>query len=267
VVENYPDSIFAPKAQEKAIFCQQRLAENELYVAQFYLRKGKYSAAEKRASSVLRKYPVCGLHDEALYYLAFALHKQEKDPQALVHLTKLMQDYPQSPFAKEGRKLLASLKTEGVVVAAPTREEVGMKEYGPVGTVEVGFPFRITAKSTQNIVEQNAILYTGDVVALGKEVTIRCESLQLTMGADNAPKEMVAREEVVVKSGEQEFFCKKAVWSPTQMTMVMTEDAKIRGIAEWTRGDEITLHLDTGKVEIKGEKVEKLEEEKKAGMF
>jgi outer membrane protein assembly factor BamD len=257
VVENYPDSIFAPKAQEKLLFCQRRLAENELYIAQFYIRKGKYTAAEKRASSAMRKYPASGLNDEALYYLALALHKQEKDPQALVHLTKLMQDYPQSPFAKEGRKLLASLKTEGMVAAAPAREEAGVKEYGPAGTVGAGLPFRISAKNTQNIAEQNTILYTGDVVALGEEVTIRCESLQLTMGADNVLKEMVAREEVVVKSGEQEFFCKKAVWSPTQLTMVMTEDAKIRGIGEWTRGDEITLHVDTGKVEIKGEKVEK----------
>jgi outer membrane protein assembly factor BamD len=259
VVANYPDTIFAQKAQEKILFCQRRLAENELYITHFYLRKGKYSAAEKRASSALAKYPACGLDDEALYCLAFALHKQEKDPAALTPLTQLVQDYPQSPFAKEGRKLLASLKVEGVVAASPASEEVGVRGSKPLATGGEAFPFRITANSTKDILEQNAILYTGGVVALGEEVTIHAESLLLTMGAGDVPKEMVARDEVVVKRGEQEFFCKKAVWSPTEKTMVMTEDAKIRGIGEWTRGDEITLHWDTGKVEIKGEKVEKME--------
>ncbi|MCJ7663445.1 MAG: hypothetical protein MUO24_04320, partial [Desulfobacterales bacterium] len=111
---------------------------------------------------------------------------------------------------------------------------------------------------TKNILEKNAILYTGDVVALGEEVTIHSQSLLVTMDEGNLPKEMVARGEVVVKSGEQELFSKKAVWSPTEKTMVMTEDAKIRGIGEWIRGDEITLHLDTGRVDIKGKKIEKI---------
>jgi lipopolysaccharide export system protein LptA len=83
------------------------------------------------------------------------------------------------------------------------------------------------------------------------------------MGKGDVYKEMVARKEVVIKKGEEEFICNKAVWSAAQKTVVMTEDAKIRGVGEWTRGDEITLHLDTGKVEIKGEKVEQMQQEEK----
>jgi outer membrane protein assembly factor BamD len=262
VTANYPDTIFAQKAQEKIIFCQRRLAENELYIARFYLRKGKYAAAEQRASSALTKYPASGVGDEALYYLAFALHKQERDAEALTPLTLLVGDYPQSPFAKPAGKLLASLKAEGTIAASSLTEEIGMREVRPFDQGSEALPFRVTAKSTKNIRENNAILYTGDVVALGEEVTIRCESLLLTMGADNAPKEMVAREEVVVTTGrKEEIFGKKAVWSPTQKTIVMTEDAKLRGPGEWTRGDEITLYLDTGKIEIKGAKVESIREQ------
>ncbi len=261
VVANYPETIFAQKSQEKIIFCQRRLAENELYVAHFYLRKGKYSAAEKRAVSALAKYPASGVDDEALYYLAFALHKQQKDSEALTPLKQLVQDYPQSPFAKEGRKLLAGLKPEGVFAASTGSKEVSMmQEARPLEKGGKDLPFKITANSTKNILEKNAVLYTGDVVALGEDVTIRAESLLLTMGPGNVPKDMVARKEVVIKMGGQEFFCKKAVWSPTEKTMVLTEDAKLRGIGMWTRGDEITLHLDTGKVEIKGEKVEVMQE-------
>ena len=264
VVANYPNTVFAQKSEEKIVFCQRRLAENELYVADFYLRKGKYPAAEKRASSALAKYPDSGIKDQALYYLALALHKQERDPEALTPLTFLVRDYPQSLFAKPGKQLLASLKAQGVVTASTMNESLAItaRDAKPLDKTEKDLPFRITANSSRNIPENNAILYTGNVVALGDEVTVRCESLLLTTGTGDVYKEIVARNEVVVKSGEQEFFCKKAVWSAAQKTVVMTEDAKIRGVGEWTRGDEITLHLDTGKVEIKGEKVEQMEQEK-----
>ncbi|MCJ7665045.1 MAG: outer membrane protein assembly factor BamD [Desulfobacterales bacterium] len=261
VVVNYPDSIFAQKAQEKIIFCRRRLAENELYIAYFYLRHGNYAATEKRSAATLAKYPASGVDDEALYYLALALHKQERDSEALTPLKQLVGDYPQSTFAKPGKKLLASLKTQGVAAASPAGEEVGMREARPLEKAGRTLPFRIIAKNTKNILEKNAILYTGDVVALGEEVTIHSQSLLVTMGDGNLPKEMIARDEVVVKSGEQELFSKKAVWSPIEKTMVLTEDAKIRGIGEWIRGDEITLHLDTGRIDIKGKKLDKIVEE------
>ncbi len=257
VVANYPDSVFAEKAQEKIIFCRRRLAENELYIAYFYLREGKYAAAEKRSFATLAKYPASGVDDEALYYLALALHKQERNAEALTPLTQLVGNYPQSTFAKPGKKLLASLKAQGVVAAVPPGQEIDLREARPRDNAVKALPFRITAKNTKDILEKNAILYTGEVVALGEEVTIRCESLLLTMDEGNLPKEMVARDEVAVKRGEQEFFSKRAVWSPVAKTLVMTENAKIRGDeGTWISGDEITLHLDTGKLEIKGRKVE-----------
>lgn len=257
VVANYPDSIFAEKAQEKIIFCRRRLAENELYIAHFYLRQGKYAAAEKRSFATLAKYPASGVDDEALYYLAMALHKQERNAEALTPLTQLVGNYPQSTFAKPGKKLLAGLKAQGVVAAAPMGQEIGLREDRPYDNAVKALPFRITAKNTKNILEKNAILYTGQVVALGEDVTIRCESLLLIMNEGNLPKEMLARDEVVVKRGKQEIFSKKAVWSPVAKTLVMTEDAKMRGEeGTWIRGDEITLYLDTGKLDIKGKKVE-----------
>jgi outer membrane protein assembly factor BamD len=253
VVANYPDTIFAQKAQEKIIFCRRRLAENELYIARFYLRKHKYVAAEKRASSALEQYPSSGVDDKALYYLAFALHKQERDPEALTPLTLLLENYPQSEFAKPGGRLLASLQAQGVDAASPTGEEMGMREAGPLEPTGETPSIRITADRTEKLLEKNAILYSGNAMAREEETVIRAESILLTMDKDNIPTELLAKDEVVVRRGENEIFSKKAVWSPAQKTIVMTEDAKIRepgGV--WTRGDEITLYVDTGRLEIKG---------------
>jgi outer membrane protein assembly factor BamD len=253
VVANYPDTIFAEKAQEKIIFCRRRLAENELYIARFYLRKHKYTAAEKRASSALEKYPASGLDDKALYYLAFALHKQERDPEALTPLTLLVEKYPQSEFAKPGGRLLASLQAQGVVAVSPASEELGMREARPLEPTGETSPFRIMADRTEKLLDRNAILYTGNAVARGEETIIRAESIMLTMNDDNVPTEMVVRDEVVVRKGGNELFSKKAVWSPTEKTIVMTEDVKMResgGV--WTRADEIIIYLDTGRIEVQG---------------
>jgi len=170
-------------------------------------------------------------------------------------LTLLVENYPQSEFAKPGGRLLASLQAQGVVAVSPASEEMGIREARPLEPTGDTFPFRIMADRTENILERNAILYTGNAVARGEETIIRAKSILLTMDDDNVPTEMVVRDEVVVRRGENELFSKKAVWSPTQKTIVMTEDAKIRepgGV--WTRGDEITLHLDTGRLEVKGAK-------------
>ena len=255
VVANYPGTVFAGKAPEKIAFCRCRLAEHELYVAHFYLRKDEYAAAEKRAYTALEKYPASGVDDKALYYLALALHKQEKDAAAFTPLQLLVEDHPQSPYAKPGERLLASLKDEGVVAGTPMGGEVVARAGGLWEEGETS-PFRITARKQEDLTGMNAILYTGDAVALGDQVTIRAESILLTKDEAGAPTELVARDEVLVKQGENEIFCNKAVWSPTENIIVMTEDAKIRGIGEWTRGDKITLDLDTGRMEVTGERVE-----------
>jgi outer membrane protein assembly factor BamD len=261
VVANYPGSLFAKKAEEKIAFCRRRLAENELYIAQFYLRRGKYAAAEKRSSATLAKYPACGVDDEALYCLALALHKQERNSEALPPLTKLVADFPQSTLAKPGKELLASLKAQGVVAAspaaAPVGQEAGLREAKPLEKQVKALPFGITAKNTKNIPEKNSILYTGDVTAVGEEVTIHCESLLLTMDEGNLAKEMVAWEEVVVKGYNREIVSKKAVWSPVEKTLVMTDNARLKAEeGGWITSDAITLHLDSGLLDMKAQKVE-----------
>jgi lipopolysaccharide export system protein LptA len=155
---------------------------------------------------------------------------------------------------------VASLKAQGVVAASTVRDERARlnEPRGEIGTEAV--PFRIIARNTARVPEENAIMYTGEVAAFGSDVTIRSESLLLSLEESGAPREMVAMGQVRVLGGGEEIFCNKAVWSPTRQLLVMTGDARIRGAAEWIRGDEITLHLDTGRIAIKGREVQRMEE-------
>ncbi|WP_025322588.1 outer membrane protein assembly factor BamD [Deferrisoma camini] len=70
-----PKSQYAAEAQEKVKELRQRLAEHEMYVARYYLRKKRYSAALGRLQELVRSYPDSPLRDQAL---ALALEIQPK---------------------------------------------------------------------------------------------------------------------------------------------------------------------------------------------
>jgi len=54
IIKDYPDTPYAVKSYEYLKFCRKRLAEQELFVANFYLKSEKYNAAEKRFLYVLK---------------------------------------------------------------------------------------------------------------------------------------------------------------------------------------------------------------------
>lgn len=56
VVRQYPDSPFATLAQQQLARCRQRLAQHELYIAEFYARRGNWKAAEARIVDLAARY-------------------------------------------------------------------------------------------------------------------------------------------------------------------------------------------------------------------
>lgn len=56
LVERYPASEYAPDARQRMLFLKNRLADYENHVADYYLRRGAYVAALKRAKTALEEY-------------------------------------------------------------------------------------------------------------------------------------------------------------------------------------------------------------------
>lgn len=52
----YAGTIWAQKARERVVDCRKKLAEYELYVAEFYIRRGEYLAAAERLEYALSEY-------------------------------------------------------------------------------------------------------------------------------------------------------------------------------------------------------------------
>lgn len=82
LVKQYPDSIYASKAQEKIEECQKHLAAHELSIGIYYFKKKSYRAALHRFNAVIVNYPdVGGIHHQALQYIS--LCKQSLNAQSL----------------------------------------------------------------------------------------------------------------------------------------------------------------------------------------
>ncbi|MFC3284182.1 outer membrane protein assembly factor BamD [Litchfieldella rifensis] len=66
LLERFPDSEYAPDARQRIVYLRNVMAEHELHVADFYLRKGAYLAAVKRGRWVIENYPEAPATRDAL---------------------------------------------------------------------------------------------------------------------------------------------------------------------------------------------------------
>jgi len=56
VVERYPKSEYAHDARQRMIYLRNRLAEYEVHIAKYYLKRGAYLAAAQRAKGAIEQY-------------------------------------------------------------------------------------------------------------------------------------------------------------------------------------------------------------------
>ncbi|MFN2308126.1 MAG: outer membrane protein assembly factor BamD [Gammaproteobacteria bacterium] len=72
LVKRFPESRYARDAGQRMVFLRNNLAEYELHVADYYLRRGAYIAAANRAKQVIESYQGTPAVPEALATLARA---------------------------------------------------------------------------------------------------------------------------------------------------------------------------------------------------
>lgn len=89
--------------------CQQKLIDKEVYVFNFYLKKGKYQAANSRLKYLEKEYlPKDKTLDARLLYLKCQLAKKEKNQNNLNEtLIKLSHDYPESKYSHMAQALVS----------------------------------------------------------------------------------------------------------------------------------------------------------------
>jgi outer membrane protein assembly factor BamD len=109
LVKQYPESRYAPDAIAKIEVCRARLAEKELWVADFYIRQGKPEAALQRYDGVLREYGRTALVPQALFQKADLLIRLGRADEAAAVLRRLVEEHPTSEWSRRARQRHAQL--------------------------------------------------------------------------------------------------------------------------------------------------------------
>ncbi len=102
LVDQYPESRYSPDARQRMNYITNSLANYEVHVARYYLRRGAYVAAAARAQQAVADYQYTPAAEEALYIMV-----QSYDKLALPQLRDdadrvLRQNYPNSSFLADG---------------------------------------------------------------------------------------------------------------------------------------------------------------------
>jgi outer membrane protein assembly factor BamD len=99
LLKQMPDSQYVGDARERLAVASRKLAQRDLYVAEFYFRQKSYEAALNRCKVLLTEYPGTEVEDAALYYLGESLWQLEQKTDARGVFQKLVDQHSQSDLA------------------------------------------------------------------------------------------------------------------------------------------------------------------------
>jgi outer membrane protein assembly factor BamD len=118
VSRQYPESPFAELAREQLARCRENLASHELYVADFYRKRGNDKAAEIRVLTMAAQYGETSAAADGLLKLARAYRRQEQPRNATLAYRAVAQLHPGTPYAVTAQRGLQRLKAEDANLAS-----------------------------------------------------------------------------------------------------------------------------------------------------
>ena len=151
LVVRYPASMYAADAGQRMIYLRNLLAESELAVADFYMRRGGFVAALNRARYVVENYPGAPSTPDALVILIEANHRLGLTDSANDALRVLAANYPDhSGFDGNGNFLLEE------VVRNRDRSWVNIMTFGLLDRPTPPPPIRISQPQGVETVQSRA---------------------------------------------------------------------------------------------------------------
>lgn len=111
LLTQFPNSKFAPMAEQRLRNIQEVLAESEMRVASFYHHKGSHPAAVNRFK-IVDQYPLFSNADEALFMQADSYSRMGPRfrQKAGESYARIVRDYPLSSYADEAKRKLKEME-------------------------------------------------------------------------------------------------------------------------------------------------------------
>ncbi|HRQ65134.1 MAG TPA: outer membrane protein assembly factor BamD [Xanthomonadaceae bacterium] len=102
LIQRYPDSIYAADARQRMIYLRNNLAQSEIHVAAYYLKRRAWVAAATRARFVVENYPQAPQNGDALAVLAFSYGRLGEEKLASDAERILRMNFPDHPYLSGG---------------------------------------------------------------------------------------------------------------------------------------------------------------------
>ena len=172
LVVQFPNSKFAPEAQQLLRNIQEVLADAEFKVGAFYRNKGSFPAAANRLQALTDQFPLYSGGDLALWDLGDSYHRlgDRFENQQAAAYTKLVRDFPLSDRVDAAKSMLQEMNRP--VPAADPVAEARMK-YEMENRTKMGLMGRVFAPFSMH----------PDTTAAAKSGTPQMEGLRPTIPA------------------------------------------------------------------------------------
>jgi outer membrane protein assembly factor BamD len=102
LVDQFPNSKYAPDARVRMAYITNALAKYELHVASYYYRRGAYVAAANRAQQAVQEFQQAPSTEEALYIMMASYDKLGLDKLRDDAARVLRANFPNSRYLSEG---------------------------------------------------------------------------------------------------------------------------------------------------------------------
>jgi outer membrane protein assembly factor BamD len=113
LLNRFPASAYAADARQRMVAIRNRLAELELHVANYYLRREAYLAANNRARYIVENFPTSPAVEEALIILADTFRFLDLKKGASDSIALLRENFPDSDaFSDNGEYQPSSIVRE-----------------------------------------------------------------------------------------------------------------------------------------------------------
>lgn len=106
LLRDFPNSKYIKNAKEKKVETIKKLAEKELYIADFYYRTDKWQNALVRYQKYMKEFPGHEKQPHAYYRAGLAAEKFGDDSKRNELFRTLIEKYPQSKEAKRAKRTL-----------------------------------------------------------------------------------------------------------------------------------------------------------------
>ena len=148
LITTYPNSKFAPRAEQKLREIQEALAEGESLVARYYNKRGSNPAAANRFAGVITQYPLYSGAADDLWLQADSYSKMGKNFRSRTGeaYQRIVRDYPLSRWVDPAKKKLKEMEMD-IPEADPVA--VARMQYEKENYVRAGMLKRSTAFMTR----------------------------------------------------------------------------------------------------------------------